>query len=488
MHLHSFQIFGFKNFGAPVALDGLGRVNVIHGDNNVGKSNLVEAVGFFFALLEEYFEVPPLATSTARSLERTSRTMQAYLSAAEKQAGGALGQSRVLSFQHLEGMGYPALDIFHRTSSEVVGGKRAPLPIKMEAVLAFSHASALEAGVVSDQDADAVERVRVALRLTRAGQECDLSLERFEALGRDDATTPRSLSPTRRWGTFLTRRPALGANGHLPRFALTHASRALAGEREPGPTRDPRDQIPSALAGALWEAKESTEPAQRRVYERFREAVSRFDELTGPGQVTAVYDRRTDRASLVFDRVDGDRIPMRLLGAGVQQMIGLIGRVVLNSGAILALEEPELNLRYTRQLELRDAFEKLVGSDGGPAQLLLTSHSPAFESGTEFYALSAGDDGPVIERRSVDEASRFTQHELMAAPAGAHAPLCYVSSEGLVQVPEDVLAMLGLQGGGGVIFIARKDTGHVEMLTDEQFDEILSSPVDGDDSESGDGA
>ena len=47
MKLRSFSVQGFKNFEQEVRLDELGDINVIHGENNVGKSNLLQAIDLF---------------------------------------------------------------------------------------------------------------------------------------------------------------------------------------------------------------------------------------------------------------------------------------------------------------------------------------------------------------------------------------------------------------------------------------------------------
>ena len=42
MRLSSFEVHGFKNLVAPIKLDALEPINVLHGANNVGKSNLMQ--------------------------------------------------------------------------------------------------------------------------------------------------------------------------------------------------------------------------------------------------------------------------------------------------------------------------------------------------------------------------------------------------------------------------------------------------------------
>jgi predicted ATPase len=53
MKIERFEVKGFKNLRQNVVLDDLAGVNVIHGENNVGKSNLLQAMDLFFWLLGE---------------------------------------------------------------------------------------------------------------------------------------------------------------------------------------------------------------------------------------------------------------------------------------------------------------------------------------------------------------------------------------------------------------------------------------------------
>src|SRR5437764_334619 len=51
MRLNSFTVEGYKNLTAPVTLGPLRDLNAIHGANNIGKSNLIQAIDLFFGLL-----------------------------------------------------------------------------------------------------------------------------------------------------------------------------------------------------------------------------------------------------------------------------------------------------------------------------------------------------------------------------------------------------------------------------------------------------
>ncbi len=51
VRLRRFSVQGFKNLEQPIVLDDLGPINVLHGANNVGKSNLLQAIELFFRCL-----------------------------------------------------------------------------------------------------------------------------------------------------------------------------------------------------------------------------------------------------------------------------------------------------------------------------------------------------------------------------------------------------------------------------------------------------
>ncbi|MCP4698276.1 MAG: hypothetical protein GY862_15690, partial [Gammaproteobacteria bacterium] len=96
--------------------------------------------------------------------------------------------------------------------------------------------------------------------------------------------------------------------------------------------------------------------------------------------------------------------------------------------------------------------------------------------GEHFYGMRAGDGGPTVELRPHDEAVKYTEHCMDAPSEGESAPLCYVSNDGLVRLPEDIRGRLHIEQGGGVMFLERKDTGHIAMLTNEQFHDLFEDP------------
>lgn len=57
----------------------------------------------------------------------------------------------------------------------------------------------------------------------------------------------------------------------------------------------------------------------------------------------------------------------------------------------------------------------------------------------------------------------------MMQPGDGPAPLCYVTREGRVRLPDDVRDALGLREGGGIVFDVDAQTRDVRMLTNAQF-------------------
>ena len=82
-----------------------------------------------------------------------------------------------------------------------------------------------------------------------------------------------------------------------------------------------------------------------------------------------------------------------------------------------------------------------------------------------------------------DDLSNITPAEALKQAVAMHAtlplpsvrpeqPPSYVGIDGWTQVPARIVKDLGLEKGGGVAFVRRKD-GIVEMLTGEQFGRIF---------------
>jgi hypothetical protein len=449
MRLEWFEVQGYKNIRAPLRMDKLGVVNVIHGDNNVGKSNLIESIRLLFVLLHTLREDARGGPSLAESFERRSPPAPAL--------AGGVPTSTVRSESYFADRGMPPEEIFNL---------KDPQPIT------------LRAGVRLDpRDRDAsdpawlAEPIEIELRLERREDELGIALTK---LVREDGTDLTSADGEGATAIALVlKRLGPRQRGRViePRFALIRADRTLVTELAPsmdGPSPlSTREPLPGDLGLTLHRAEDST-GIQRQRFDSLLRALDRFGDLLGEGQWRTRYDPDLERAELHFDGASG-RIPLRLMGSGIQQIVVFLGRLVMEGADIAAGEEPELNLRWAAQHRLRDALGAIVGKEGGPSQLFLTSHSAAFEFEPMFYALSRSPDGPRVERRPAEQAPRLLNPEVERPPDGASAPLSYVTTDGLVRVPDDVRRELGLSRGDGVTFVQEKDHGHFRMLNEAQF-------------------
>ncbi|WP_157758294.1 ATP-binding protein [Cystobacter fuscus] len=407
-------------------LEELGPINVIHGPNNVGKSNLLQAIQVFFALvgtrLGDWLPVGELSVDVSTRLKE---------------------------------MGFEPTEIFNLES---------PKPITLKTVIETDEDELLRAGLETEAD---THQASIEIELRREVGNVLFSLKSFvlddyfdvvsfklrvKQQGAHPAIPTRDF--LRQFLSFLTWNP-LFQKQQIERFALIDVERLPSSE----------------LALKLYDAKESPELEQARRWEKFLDAMSAFSDILGDGMFIAIYDRHKNKANLSY-QTSFARMPLHLLGSGVQQCVSLVGLLLMTNATIVSIEEPELNLRYSLQERLRDVFkQKLVGVLGGPSQIFLTSHSPAFESGPFFYQMERTPKGPVVTKRKVEQARLAVGFPQEVTPPGMNAANCYLSTDGIVRVPERIRQVLGLPNGGGVMFLEREN--RVEMLSDEQFAMIL---------------
>jgi len=406
MLLKKFSVSGFKNLTQPIELDELGQINVIHGVNNVGKSNLLQAMDLYFRL-REY----------------------------------KLRGSMKLPQSEFEKFGYLTNQVFNLT---------IPKSIEIKA-------------------------------LTNLAQEEPPREEIFGykvVIERSEHNTIVINYPEIDYAKFTILQNQVPLD-LLPRLANPFALITTHRRTMTDTTPPSLAIIPQILRDALFDAKESRNSFWVQRWNLFVEAMAEFEDIIGPGRFNTAFDRSRNQADLVLDRGDV-RIPVDLLGSGIQQIVALLGQLLLTPADIVAIEEPELNLRYTLQTRLLQAFKKITQSEHGPQQLFLTSHSPAFEAEPYFFAMELKNGVPTVSRKSRDLAWKYTGQgqseadKLNEMYAKWPEPVNYVSSEGLLLLPEMVRQKLSLQQGGGVSFMPNKNTGRFELWTMEELDKWFS--------------
>ncbi|MDO9016202.1 MAG: AAA family ATPase [Deltaproteobacteria bacterium] len=441
MKIERFEVKGFKNLRQSVVLDELAGVNVIHGENNVGKSNLLQAMDLFFWLLGEVAKQPFAVTSSIRG------TGTGWVEATEPDWLWFPYPERTF-----EGRGYPADEIFNVLE---------PYPIEWNASIRI------------DQD----DVARTGLEI---GQFIgDLSLDKVKASRNPGGgihvaiwlpePTPERWAAKRTGFAMIAKNFLLRTTTASNAFILVGTHRRVAGADANEQQTEMRLTIPQQLLLALYDAKESDEPGLFQRWELFEKCMDSLGALIDDGHFVITYQRNRSKAVLA-NQIGRVRMPIEALGSGIQQIASLLARVLLGNSAIVAIEEPELNLRYDLQLRLRDILKDITESGLGPQQIILTSHSPAFETGKCFYAMTRTADGPTVTRRPVAEAAMFTQQHGVQ-PDEQRAAFGYVSSDGLLRLSDKTRRDLGVEHGGGVVMIKRESHpyGASAQLSDDFF-------------------
>ncbi len=451
MRLLQFQVQGYKNFRAPVRLDDLGRFNVIHGDNNVGKSNLLESIGLFFVAIKALREEARGGSGIA---DRYARGVPVN----EPATDGRPPRVAVRSFEYLAREGYPATEIFDLRDAQ---------PIVLEARLELDHGAGDPPWLG--------EPIFASVRLVRGDEEVTVEITRLQRTkdGAELASGAGDKTAIDAAFTLVMDRvgPRARVKERLPRFALVRTDRTMLDESltdpEPRATREP---LPRALGEILHDAENAMD-ARRARFKTFVAVLEHFRDLVGPGQWLMRYNTDADRAELVMDS-GTERVPLKLMGSSIQQIAALCARLVMTGADILAIEEPELNLRWSTQRALRKVLHDIANNSETRIQLFLTSHSAQFEEEPTFYLITRTDKGPHVQKRPAQEAVLFTQPPGPAPATGTQATLGYLTSEGVAQVPPEVQQALKLAHGGGVVFVPGKD-GHYRMLTNDQYADLF---------------
>jgi len=456
MRIKRFAVSGFKNFTQEVVLDDLGEICVIHGENNVGKSNLLEAMLLFFKILQ-YGKIYEM------------------------------GDSKHRIFNNLNDLGFEPSQIFNLAS---------PLPIELHATVLITPKEMKEFGklhLASDEPNCENSEYEVSIYVKIADT---VALKIVNPMENWFTEPDQMVISPEKLNAIMLR--AIAEKDYQPvnlalndRFILIGTHRMVFSDNtvemamnrddytdyEESAQKSANEIVPQSLRLQLYGASVSFDLAILKRWKLFVKIMSRFNDILGEGQFIARYDPSKKIADVVFD-TDDKRIPLDLLGSGIQQVVALIARLLVSNATFVAIEEPELNLRYTLQLRLYEVFKEIVADPAGANQIFLTSHSPAFEHGEHFYHMHTSEHGITVEKRPISLAPMVTGMSVDTVAINKNASYGYVSTEGLIRIPERIRKELGTEEGGGVVFLKRKDNGHVELLTNQQFANLFESSED----------
>jgi AAA15 family ATPase/GTPase len=397
MRLERFAVEGYKNFQQKVVMEDMVPVCVIHGENNVGKSNLLKAQFLFLQITP--FLVRKSTVRTSEKLSDIENDLNNYLKTLEKYL-------------------FPINDTSNRNIS--LSGHFEGEKIEFNVIGMYKPSSRIE-----------------------IKEKTNLSEEKLLNV----------IDPLQRQLTHL-------------KVLLIGVDRRISQEE----VESTRSIIPHSLMLQLYDLKDDLDPESYQRWLLFVKTMKKFNDILGDdeGEFISIFDRNNNRANLVYQSTTY-RTPVELLGSGIQQLIALVARLLVSDANIVLIEEPELNLRYTLQQRLREVFIDITANRVGPNQIIFSSHSPAFETGDYFYGMKATPEGPIIERHPVAEAVRYTHNLANAPPTNGSAPISYVTSDGLLRLTERMRKRLGVENGGGVVLTESHETGHIEVLSNDEF-------------------
>lgn len=376
MRLNSFSVEGFRNLRKPVTFGPLQTVNVLHGPNSAGKSNLLQAMDVFFRLL-----------GTGNQI---SNSIRVSLEDGEEAVG--------CPFPHLFNLA-------------------APGPIQWKVELSIDAAELEEMSIEPELPTDAVT---IVAELTPAlGSAAQLRIAQF-LLGEQDLAR---LDPEKDEGVgfgqtirsyvagMLDLNPAKRCSP-FRRLDLRRASASAPDASGLAPT----GLVPPAILDALFDARQSLDREQRARWNLFAQMARELEPELGAGQFETAFDRKSGRAGLVYD-TEAATYPVEWLGSGVQQVVALLALLALSRSLFVALEEPELHLAEAMQERLPVWLQMVLESGLGAKQLFVCTQSRALDATAESFVLEPGEEGPTVSRRAWEGASSAQRVARAPAPA-----------------------------------------------------------------------
>lgn len=345
MRLRSFTVQGFANFVQPVTMGPLDEVNVIYGPNNAGKSNLLRALEVYFRLLG--------------AGEAVTKSQQQMLDDADP----ALGQLVASSVN-----------------------RTAPQPLIFTAQWSISESTLERYGLFPELPCNSITTV---LQLTPNSRSLELRVQKWQMGDQNVAEMDRAKDLTKVGFAQQIRRLLSDACPfQFEQPVLPYAR--LAQSYEP---------FPQSLRDALFDARQSRQPAQRRRWAIFARAAGELATELGEGAWDTVFDRTTGHADVIW--VQGDSsLNLEDMGAGVQRLAGLLGELSLARETYACLEEPEWRLSPALQTRFVRQARQIIRTAAGPRQIFVTTHSPVMARGGTPFSLGLEEGAPVIEQRA----------------------------------------------------------------------------------------
>ena len=357
MRIESFHIKGYKSL-ADVRVEGLSDINVFYGLNNVGKSNIFQAL----ELWSKFAKFP-------------KENLDKELSSFKFKLGGT-------SSIHLSGeVVFEQSDI----ASVNILIEKASYDIRQDIK---NNEAILESlnKIISQTSIGLHQRSGVFTRAQTNGS--DLNLK--------DQTV-----------SYL-----------FPNFHNIQANRRahIEHSEKNGATLDlVTDQN---IKRALFYAYLSRDLQQKRRLEAIKRLLAKPPFTLG--ELDVALDPESDQIDIGFVREDG-RMPLENMGSGVQQLLLVLGQIFLNDHPIIAIEEPEMNLSPQYQQYLLVALRELMQDpDVRLNQLFISTHSPYFEFAETFFDVTMDEAGAThVEKLPIEKRDHYFPSTVVGPETGS---------------------------------------------------------------------
>ncbi len=424
MQLVEFEVQGFKSL-YHCKLDNLQRINVFHGDNNVGKSNLLEAMDLFFRILT-LFDQEGAFSSSSRSFTFRGSDFQK-------------------EFELVE-------DVFSWNTDPV---------IVLRGLIHISESDFRH--IRPEEQVRFVPQLEIGLRIAQRRGAVEVSLITLETT--EGSVLARKDSYQRQFVIALIR-GLLSKSG----FYRIRFDRRLVPETVPPSTEarsaalSPLDPAGSNLKERLFWASVSDDPEERKAFRQvlrplFADPPLSLGTLQPVARPGAPFDLQLETAER--------SIPIDQLGSGVQQLALLGGMIALSRCWIVAIEEPEINLSWPTQKKLKSILSNMVANQEiVPAQLFISSHSPLFEFHENFFKVEMVNGRTQVT--SVPNVEREKLFDVFVLPEGRGT---MIRTGNAVVLPDYVLETLQVAQGDAVFFHRMGD--RFQVLSSTQYEELL---------------
>ncbi len=345
MRLEGLRIKGFRGFRDGITFESFDALNVISGENNIGKSNVLAAIELAYLLLGDV----AMHQWPDRQIEKMLGLKPSDIFTVDTSEG-------TVEF-HLQ-FSFDTAELASLEASTGLEYFREKTHVEIEIIL---HRSA------------GMYRWASAIRPS-FGRSADNQIAKMATYG------------------------LAGAKSEERAFSILPVHRAPMGQESSSAI------LPQKILVPLLECKESHDLLRRGRWLRFNDAVNMMRDVLGKGDVVPSLDA-TGKVLLHIVNPSG-AIPVERAGAGAQRTLAIIAMLTTSPTPIMAIEDPEVGLHHSLQIRLRDVFRRLVADHDLPGQIFVTSHSPVFIASIHGYALRHGMDGPRAERSFVPQVSQ----------------------------------------------------------------------------------